>query len=175
MKTLIVQTSPMHTGSTFLVNALQGLFTLLTNEPIMYQEKLDNVEKFYKHDIYVFKTHDMDIDNMIKKYGEQYDLYFVCSERKTKKLFIDDKYKTYNNVIIFDYDEINETNDNPLSLIIDNLYNKISSKISNFELDKEKSYQRIINMNNKYEEIKDKPFSYVDKFYEIHGHHRNRK
>ena len=33
--------------------------------------------------------------------------------------------------------------------------------------------QRIINMNKLYEEIKDKPFSYEDKFYGIHGSHRN--
>ncbi len=30
-------------------------------------------------------------------------------------------------------------------------------------------------MNKRIEEIKEKPFSYVDNFYKVHGSHRNRK
>jgi hypothetical protein len=175
MKTLIIQTSPPHTGSTFLVNALHGLFTILHDKPIVYREPINNIENIFKGDIFIVKTHDMNIDKIIEKYGDLYTVYFVCSERKNKEIIINNKYKTYENVIIFDFDELNETSSHPLTEIVDNIYNKIYPKITGFELDKEKCCQRIIDMNNRYELIKEKPFSYVDDFYEIHGHHRNRK
>jgi hypothetical protein len=41
-------------------------------------------------------------------------------------------------------------------------------------LDKSTCIQRINAMNVRYEEIKHKPFTYIDDFYEIHGSHRNR-
>ena len=30
-------------------------------------------------------------------------------------------------------------------------------------------------MNERYKIIKDKPFEYVDKYYQIHGHHKNNR
>ena len=32
--------------------------------------------------------------------------------------------------------------------------------------------ERVVNMNKRYEEIKTKPFSFIDHFYELHGSHR---
>jgi len=65
-------------------------------------------------------------------------------------------------------------------MIVDNLYNKITSLfsknlINNIEFSNPNCKERIIEMNKRYEEIKSNPFTYIDPFYEIHGSHRNRK
>ena len=57
--------------------------------------------------------------------------------------------------------------------MVENIYNKIN-KMLKIELSIEGGINRIIAMNKRYEEIKDKPFDYIDDFFEIHGHHRNR-
>ena len=65
-----------------------------------------------------------------------------------------------------------------VGIFIDNIYNRISHLFSNhgfIKFNKKTALNRIINMNKKYEEIKNKPFSYVDPFFEIHGSHRNKK
>lgn len=110
---------------------------------------------------------------MIKKYNEKYNLFFICSERKDKNLFIDDKYKSYDNVVVFDFNELNESETNTIPKIIENIYNKLKNVLT-IELNIENSINRIILMNKRYEEIKQQPFSYIDDFYEIHGSHRNR-
>ena len=55
------------------------------------------------------------------------------------------------------------------------VYNKVKNVLSDVELDKTKCLERIKLMNIRYEEIKNKSFSWVDDFFEIHGSHRNRK
>ena len=61
--------------------------------------------------------------------------------------------------------------------IIDNIYNKLYSILPLYigcKLNKNNALNRIINMNKRYEEIKDLPFTYIDPFYELHGSHKNR-
>ena len=41
-------------------------------------------------------------------------------------------------------------------------------------MNKKNGIARIRDMNRRYEEIKSKPFLYLDEFYHLHGHHRNR-
>jgi hypothetical protein len=124
MKLLIIQTSPYHTASTFLVNAIYGLIPELFNKKII--GLWDNhFEKYFK-DIIVIKSHDLLIDKVINKYNKQYKLVFICSERQKMNYLIDKKYKSYDNVVVFDFDELNETSDNKLIQIVDNIYNKVS-------------------------------------------------
>ena len=104
------------------------------------------------------------------------------------------KYKAYPNVIVFDFAELNESVENTLVKIVDNIYGKLSKLLDGvmgsgsecvaspnlglnpgFDLNKPKCIERIKLMNQRYEEIKHKPFSYIDNFFEIHGSHRNRK
>lgn len=172
MKLLVIQTSPEHTASTFLVNSIYGLIPELFDKRIIGIWTPD-FEEYFK-DIIVIKNHNINIDELIDIYNE-YKLVFICSERKNMNYLIDEKYKTYNNVIVFDFDEINETSDNKLIDIVDNIYNKIKNILPNIELDKTKCIQRINEMNIRYEEIKNEPFTYIDDFFEIHGSHRNRK
>jgi len=171
MKTLIIQTSMFHTASTFLINVLYGLIIELSNKRIIGE--WDNQWEQYFNDIIIIKCHNTDIDKLIMEYNNNYKLYFICSERKQYNLTIHDKYKLYNNVVVFDFDELNESSTNPLPDIIKNVYNKIN-KMLNIELNIEGGINRILDMNKRYEEIKEFPFDYIDNFFEIHGSHRNR-
>ena len=176
MKTLIIQTSPTHTASTLLVNALYGLIPELNDKKII-GEWVENWQKKYEthfKDIIVLKSHVLNIDNLIKKYGKKYDLYFVCSERKERQYFINKKYKVYKRVIVFDFEELNESETNTVRKIVENIHNKINS-VLNIELNIENGIKRVNAMNKRYEEIKEEPFTFIDDFYEIHGSHRNRK
>ena len=173
MKLLIIQTSPPHTASTLLVNAIYGLIPELFDKKIIYGIGDYDFESYFKN-IIVIKSHNTNIDELINKYNKKYKIVFICSERQKLNYLIDNKYKTYNNVAIFDFDEINETNDYSLNQIVDNIYTKIRKVLPNIELNKTKCIERINLMNIRYEEIKSNPFSYVDNFFEIHGSHRNR-
>lgn len=172
MKLLIIQTSPIHTASTFLVNAIHGLIPELFDKKIIgiwcnnFQDNFEN--------IIVVKNHDTNIDKLIDKYNKIYKLIFICSERREMNKNIDEKYKTYNNVVIFDFNELNETSNNTLTQIVDNIYNKIKKILPDIELDNTKCIKRIELMNSRYDDIKSKPFSYIDEFFQIHGSHRNR-
>jgi hypothetical protein len=88
-------------------------------------------------------------------------------------LTIPQKYHTYPNVLIINYDELLETENQSLQDIVTNLYNKLSSFLP-ITLNQETVLQRIVDMNTFYETIKDEKFSYIDDFYELHGSHRCR-
>jgi hypothetical protein len=175
MKTLIFQSSPEHTGSTVLTNAIYGLIPELKDQPVIYSQKAEDINlDEIPGDIIVIKTHNTNIDKLISMYQLKCKLYFICSERVQKNLLIDNKYRSYNNVIIFYFYELNETKTNSINNIIQNIHDKIK-KILNIELSIENGVNRIVSMNNLYEEIKNKDFKFYDKFYHIHGSHRNRK
>ena len=171
MRTLIIQTSPFHTGSTFLINALYGLIPELNNKRII--AIWDNEWEKEFEDIMVIKCHITNINELMTKYNDKYNLYFICSERIEKQKLINEKYKSYKNVIVFPFSELNETNTNDIPTIITNIYNKMN-KMLNIELNISSGINRIIEMNKRYEKIKLLPFSYTDEFYELHGSHRNR-
>ena len=123
MKLLIIQTSPEHTASTLLVNAIYGLIPELFNKKII--GIWDNSFEKYFENIIVIKNHNTNIDELIKKYDKNYKLVFICSERREKKYLIDNKYKMYDNVVVFDFNELNETNNNTFIQIFDYIYNKV--------------------------------------------------
>jgi hypothetical protein len=115
----------------------------------------------------------LDIDSYIKHHGDTHNLFFVCTERDDKK--INQKYKKYGNVLVFDYNEILETDSYNMNQIIDNVYAKLREFFPNsVTLDKETCIKRIEKMNEKYAEIENMDFSYVDNFFQLHGRHRNR-
>ena len=72
--------------------------------------------------------------------------------------------------------ELLETKDNSIQNIVDSSYEKLSLFLPDeIHLSKESAINRINNMNNVYEEIKDYDFSYINEFFALHGHHRNHK
>ena len=153
-KKLIFQTSPLHTGSTFLVNALHGLIPQLYDKKV-YCINAEDVDMYKDNfdDIILFKIHNLNIDTIIQKYQHNYDLFFICSERKEKGYLIDEKYKKYKNVVVFEYNELNETKENTIPNIIKNMYNKLINVLGIFLIE-EYAVQRIINMNAIYEKLK---------------------
>jgi hypothetical protein len=176
-KTIIIQCSPAHTGSTVLVNILQGL--IHHNKPVTYinfnnKPGYGIINDLLKdNNICVIKTHICNIDRL-KAHLKNYNLYCICSERGDK--IIDKKFLSYNNVLVVKYNELLETTTYSIKDIVEHISSKLMGFLtSEINLDKEKAIQRIKDMNNTYISIKDKPFSYVDKFYHLHGSHRNRE
>jgi hypothetical protein len=167
MKKIIIQCGPARTGSTVLVNALYGL--MHSGRPVYYRS-----HTIYEHD-YIIKAHRPDLDHWVNRYKDVYEIYFVCSVRKEKGFDIDEKFKSWPNVILFDYDELLETEENTLEDIMDNLITKLDPFFKyEINMNKQNGITRIQEMNRRYEEIKNKSFLYLDEFYHLHGHHRNR-
>ena len=179
MKTIIFQCSPPNTGSTVLVNILYGLILQLKDKPIIFDfnniyTSGDNLlDQEFTDDLLVIKTHNTDIDQIMSKYSNKYNLFFICSVRKDKNLLIDKKYKHYKNVIVFSFNSLNESKNNNIEDIVNKVYKKLK-KILYIDLNINNGINRIVSMNNLYEKIKDKDFEYYDIFYHIHGSHRNK-
>lgn len=165
-KILIIQASRKFTGSTLLVNILYGLIPTLHHRYISFEHIKNN--QF----IEIIKTNNINIDEHIYKYKNLYKyIYFVCSEINDYKFH--PKYKNYTNVLIFNVNELNETEEQSMNDIINNVHDKLLEMI-NINLNKELCINRINNMNIFYETIKDKPFNYVEPFYRVHGSTSNK-
>ena len=190
--TLIIQTSPLHTASTVLVNGLYGMIPELSEMNVVYyadcwDENQYDEETFEDYlvlessnafeDIVVVKSHHTRLSYYMGKYGDYYNVFFVSSERKEKgspEYLFPDKYRNLDNLILFDYEEINERETYTVEDIVSCMYEKLNQTIPNIEFDIAGGVARIEGMNARYEEIKEMPFEYVDEFYRIHGSHRNR-
>lgn len=77
-------------------------------------------------------------------------------------------------MVIFDYNQLNETDEYSLEDIVDTIYQHVSSLLVSVKLDKSLCYRRLVAMNRRYAQIQDKGFDYVDPFFNIHGSHRSR-
>lgn len=178
----ILQVSPGGTGSTILTNILQGL--IQPDEPIYYatKYKIDEESK-----VVVIKTHNININKWIKTYENKYNIFFICSIRISLNKIMPSVYKKRENIIYINYEDLLEKDDNSIENIVNFVANKIVKKFNQFftintninetnkiKLDINASIKRVENMNKCYENIKNKPFSYVDSFYQLHGSHRNR-
>lgn len=190
-KIVLIQLSPPRTGSTVLINILYGLlyydkyvkfdnefFNLLEKNRISLNNKLLFEKHYLSEKINIIKTHCLNIDIINKYFNNKkiYKIYFICSERDDKK--IDAKYYINKNVIIFDYDDLLETEDYTTEMIVKNVKSKLINNITelnvkNVNLDENDAINRIKNMNTLYEYIKYKPFTYYSNFFHLHGSHRN--
>jgi hypothetical protein len=162
----IIQASPPGTASTVLFNILYGLIE--PELPYASEEVLE------ERDIIV--THECEIRDW-DRYSDKYDLYFICSERKSKNRFIPNKHKhrKEDNVCIFQFEDLNETPNYPVSSIVNTVHDKLITFLpESISLNTDTAIDRINKMNKLYESIKNREFSYWDKFYGIHGSHRGR-
>ena len=168
---VIIQTGHMRTGTTLLVNLLYGF--LLPEEKIRcLWETHHNITPFHDK-CNIYKSHCLDFDGFMQNHREKYNVFFVCTERDQKK--INEKVKRMSNVLVFDYNEILETEEYFMDEIIENVYQKLQEFLpKSITLDKETCRQRIEKMNEKYAEIENMDFSHVDDFFQLHGRHRNR-
>ena len=116
----IIQSSPYGTCSTILINLVHGF--LCPDKPYHFVE--DNIyNKDYIKNFLVVKTHYVDVDRLIN-IQKEYNLYFVMSERYDNKYksLIDNVFRTYKNVLIINYNELNETSELPLKEIVENVF-----------------------------------------------------
>ncbi len=151
--------SRFRTASTLLVNILYGFYDHFA--PVKYSD-----EPGY-YDSKIIKTHSLNYKSWYNLYHETHDVYFVCSERKDKNLFINDSIKQKPNVFVFEYEDLIKES------AIEDICSVLMKHIPEYpELAFAK--ERVEAMNKVCEEIKDKPFKYYDKFFQIHGSHRNR-
>lgn len=174
----IIQASYPHTGSTLLLNMIHGF--ICPDEGIHWHtEKIDEdtgLALIHLHT--VTKTHEVNFDQLTKAYGDQYDLYFLVTERQQR---YHPKYYSRKNVVIFKYDEIVETKEASIEQVTRHVYSRLANVLPrsvfssmDAEATIERGIQRVKDMNTICDQIHDKPFSYYDPFFGIHGHHRGR-
>ncbi len=95
----------------------------------------------------IVKTHDLNFNEQNEKFIKaNITTIFICSERTEKNYLIPEEYRNWENVIIFDYNELNETPENSIENIVDNIIKKID-KFFPFVLDREGCITRIHEMN----------------------------
>jgi len=165
----IICSSLPHTASTLLANCIYGF--LYPHEPL---ELPDSEYAEQDPNRTILKTHNIDLSMWEKKF-EDYDVFFIMSERRNRGYILPDKFRNLKNVVIFDFDELNETENYNVKSIVLHVYSKIKKILpTTLDLKINDAITRIENMNKLYETIKHKPFEYVDKFYHIHGAHRGR-
>ena len=172
----IIQTSAARSGSTVLSNILMAFFQ--PYEPLCFMGKHSYNKELMKNNV-VIKTHDKNIDDWIKKFNDEYDLYFIISDRGNYDW---DKYYQYDKTLYISFEELLESENNLLSCIVENVYTKVGELLpkdymvnNRPKVSIQNGINRINNMNDKYEKIKTKPFEFVDNYYQIHGHHRNNR
>ena len=168
----LIQASWGRTGSTVLSNILQGLF--YATEPLTFgrfREERD-VKKLLLNS-FVIKTHNKRVTELINEYcGNTYEYWIISSNRGWKIYQCD-----HSNFISFEYEQLLETETNPIEMIVDNVVQKLKETLPRSiadQMDVNGSINRIKNMNTFYETVKDRTFKYSDRFYGIHGHHRSR-
>jgi hypothetical protein len=174
MKTLIIQSSFPRSASTLLVNALYGLVPALRLKKVQWHDFQRDSNFNSNSDILIIKTHDRNIDELTQRLQNKYNLFFICSERTATGSSFPDRYRTYDNVAIFDYADLNETAGRSLPVIAATIYNKVRALIPGIPLSKMGCLARIMAMNERYAEIEEEPFDFVDPFFQLHGSHRRR-
>ena len=171
----IIQLSNPGSGSTVLSNLLMAFF-----QP--YESLVFMGFHHYNQDIVnnniIIKTHDVMIDEWIKIFSDKYDLYFIISDRDDYDW---NEHKKNKKNLFINYQEILESKVNPLPKISLNIFNKVNNFLpkefmiyNRRNISIQNGINRINNMNKRYLEIKNKPFEFVDKYYQLHGSHRNR-
>jgi|TARA_Y100000389_G_scaffold202694_1_gene248796 hypothetical protein len=168
---VIIQTGHMRTGTTLLVNLLYGFIS--PEEKIRCLWEISHDIRPFHDNCNIYKSHCLNIEGFMQQHKEKYNVFFVCTERDDKK--INEKYKKMQNVLVFDYKEILETDSYSTHQIIENIYSKLREHLpETVLLDKETCKTRIQKMNETYKEIENKDFSHVNEFFQLHGKHRNR-
>jgi len=175
---LITITIP-HVGSTLVANINTGM--LEPGQDIFFNKNPDETSLFLTSDRLTLKTHgkvDTIID-AVKKYKFEH-VYFVTVNRDNHPQI----HHNSDNLIILDYNRLlyrsEHLNNATQSLedVVDYVANEYNRRISGKLFDdvlKSRAIDRITKMDERYSEIKQKPFKYCDKHYHIHGSHRGRK
>jgi len=172
------------TGSTLVAN----IVTELIQQGCAVRSPLEHIslKHFFKKypGCNVCKLHD------IPQIDRNRDVNFIVPIRPGLKPTKDEphdgtiplKYHNFNNVLIIYYNDLlyKSTRNPDLSIseedVVQNIASSMEKKFNIHISDENKALavQRVKNMDSRYEEIKDQPFGVWDKYYHIHGHHRDR-
>lgn len=165
----IIQYSEPRTGSTLLANVLYGFFAPESAVKFCPDVRsiIDNIQSNL-----ILKTHTekiIELNEAIKDFR----LFFVCSTRAEQNKFIVlNHVEKLSNLIEIDYELLNVRPEECVTNIYMALAEKMPADIIKL-ISKKSAIERINKMNEKYELIKNEPFSYYDEFFHIHGHHRS--
>lgn len=169
------------TGSTLVINIVLGFFE--PDQPVTgitkHQKQLIKERKFRQvfdnfSSRMVLKAHFPEMFNYI-------DTKYITIHRENKPM----SNKIYNrdNILVLEYSELlykskyNPHSNKSVEQVVNYVANEIENKFPDIKItehQRKSSHGRVLNMDKVYESIKHKPFRYVDKFYHIHGSHRNR-
>jgi hypothetical protein len=107
---VIIQTGHVRTGTTLLTNLLYGF--MIPEERVRGYWNLKDDISLFNDKVNIYKSHLLDLHRMNTKLSSKFNLFFVCTERGD--LTIPQEYHIYPNVLIINYDEIEETEDQSL-------------------------------------------------------------
>lgn len=175
---LITLTVP-HAGSTLVANINTGM--LEPGKNIFFRQNLNVIPIFLASKRLTLKSHGTidEIVDVVKRF-ESEPVYFVAVNREGHPQInhISDKLITLDYNRLLYHSEHLKGSAQSLEGVIDYValeYNrKISGELFNNTL-KSRALDRVKGMDKRYSEIKEKPFSYFDKHYHIHGSHRGRR
>jgi hypothetical protein len=168
MKTLIVQASFPRSASTLLVNILYGLIVGLEDQAVIWNDFRNYYGPAITASVTVFKTHETNLADLDFLLSKKYNTFFVCSERGRT---FDDRSRSLSNVAVLDYNDLNNV---PVPEVCERVHAVVSDMVPAMPLSIPNCIGRVEAMNRRSEEIADLPFSFVDPFYQLHGHHRLR-
>ncbi len=167
-RTLIVQASFPRSASTLLVNILYGLIIGLQDQAVIWNDFRNYYGPKITAPVTVFKTHETNLADLDYLFSKKYNTFFVCSERGRT---FDDRLRSLPNVAILDYEDLNNV---PVPEVCERVHAVVSDMIPTMPLSIPNCIGRVEAMNRRVAEIADLPFSFVDSFYQLHGHHRLR-
>jgi hypothetical protein len=172
MKIIIVQMSPPRTASTLLYNAVCGL--ICPEQPILWVEKVSDLPA-HLAPVAVIKTHLLELDAWRRAISNDRKVYFVSSERKDINQRLDPECANAPDNLVFQYEHLLETKNYTLQAIVSHIEKKLSAFLPDqITLDRHSCLERLIAMNEKVKELENESFKVWDKFYGVHGGHRNR-
>jgi hypothetical protein len=178
---LITYTIP-HTASTLVANINTGFME--AREPILFAGGLSKsshgITKFINSERLTLKGHSP-VDVFLKRIKEFSDssLYFVFVNRPNRDQIQGD----YSNVIVLDYNKLLYRSESlpdaqySLDEVLNYVLDIYTSKMKDFDRYSKNLHlckSRILKMDERYSEIKNLSFDYVDPFFHIHGSHKNK-
>lgn len=172
----IIQIGKLRTGSTLLTNVLYGLVTPKADvcycaDGCCMVNNLPGSVIIKMHDPAQIAT----LDKRCRLHG--CEPYFVCSVRAEFNRDIPAEFKTWPNVTRVEYADLIQTETRSVADSVQAVVERIkpifpADFVASFQLDA--AVERVEAMNRRYAEIQDKPFDWIDTFFRLHGHHRNR-
>lgn len=175
----IITSSLQRVGSTLIANINTGLFE--PDKPVRWCGQLkDNQHVIFQEERITFKYHSPPED--IEKFyaNEQYkDVYCVniCRDGTVRTQNISsDRYIVleYENLLYesIHCDKTTNSLDDVLAYVVNRYMAMLGLNITTEMVWNAK--QRVLDMDDVYDKIKNKPFAHVNEFYHIHGSHRDR-